>query len=334
MEKMERNDLIKLAIAACKNPATTYAKGDPSEVIRNALIAENGGSDKIDIRSMRNNGNSGKIFQLVEDLIMAVVWEGLPKSSKIWDFVEYRNGAEGDKPDFRLHKDSILAVAEMANGSLAVRKQRIFGDKTETLVPTVHGVATYEELRRLLSGRITWTEYVDTVTRSLSYDTNKRITKAFADITGTTRGVISVSGSFAEDNMVGLISSVEKANNGETARIFGTKTALRKLNMNTHEGTLVDNDYYNMGYMGKFNGTDVFELKDAYEADGATSVLGDDKLYVIATDDKFIKYYTEGTAFIKESDGSADMTKNYTLLTEDAVAVLLSKKFGVYTITA
>ena len=97
-------------------------------------------------------------------------------------------------------------------------------------------------------------------------------------------------------------------------------------------GETIRNDYYNMGYAGKFNGTDVFELKNALKADGVTKVLQDDKLYVVASDDKFIKYYNEGDALIIEGSPAdhADLTQDYLVASKWAVAVVLSEKLGTY----
>lgn len=329
---METTKLIKLAVDTAKGVPSAFSEGNPSDVIRNALIEANGGSTQIDIKAMRKN--KGEFFELVEELIVATIIEGLPASNPIFGWAETKNGKAGDKPEFRVHKDAILAVAEVANGTLGIRRQRIFGDTTKTLTPIPHAVKVYEELQRLLAGRADWTDFVNAVSRSFILDTNRAIADAFASVATTTPNVISETGSFSETSMVNLIEKVEMNNPGKVARIFGTKTALRNLNMNisTMVGETIKDDYYNMGYMGKFNGTDVFELKNGLKADGTTKILDDTKLYVIATDEKFIKYYNEGDALIVESTlgDNADLTQDYTVINTYAVAVELADKIGLY----
>jgi hypothetical protein len=329
---METNKLIKLAVDTVKGVPSAFSEGNPSDVIRNALIEANGGSTKIDVKAMRKT--NGSFYELVEELIVASIIEGLPESNPIFKWAETKNGKAGDKPEFKVHKDSVLAVAEVANGTLGIRRQRIFGDTTKTLTPIPHAVKVYEELQRLLAGRADWVDFVNAVSRSFILDTNRAIADAFASIATTTPNVISETGSFSEASMVSLIEKVEMNNPGKTARIFGTKTALRNLAMSTSNmvGETIKDDYYNMGYMGKFNGTDVFELKNGLKTDGTTKILDDTKLYVIATDEQFIKYYNEGDALIVESKlgDNSDLTQDYTVINTYAVAVELADKIGLY----
>lgn len=329
---METNKLIKLAVDTVKGVPSAFSEGNPSDVIRNALIEANGGSTKIDVKAMRKA--NGSFYELVEELIVASIIEGLPESNPIFKWAETKNGKAGDKPEFRVHKDSVLAVAEVANGTLGIRRQRIFGDTTKTLTPIPHAVKVYEELQRLLAGRADWVDFVNAVSRSFILDTNRAIADAFASIATTTPNVISETGSFSEASMVDLIEKVEMNNPGKTARIFGTKTALRNLNVSTSNmvGETIKDDYYNMGYMGKFNGTEVFELKNGLKTDGTTKILDDTKLYVIATDEQFIKYYNEGDALIVESKlgDNSDLTQDYTVINTYAVAVELADKIGLY----
>lgn len=329
---METNKLIKLAVDTVKGVPSAFSEGNPSDVIRNALIEANGGSTKIDVKAMRKT--NGSFYELVEELIVASIIEGLPESNPIFKWAETKNGKAGDKPEFKVHKDSVLAVAEVANGTLGIRRQRIFGDTTKTLTPIPHAVKVYEELQRLLAGRADWVDFVNAVSRSFILDTNRAIANAFASIATTTPNVISETGSFSEASMVNLIEKVEMNNPGKTARIFGTKTALRSLNVSTSNmvGETIKDDYYNMGYMGKFNGTEVFELKNGLKTDGTTKILDDTKLYVIATDEQFIKYYNEGDALIVESKlgDNSDLTQDYTVINTYAVAVELADKIGLY----
>ena len=329
---METNKLIKLAVDTVKGVPSAFSEGNPSDVIRNALIEANGGSTKIDVKAMRKT--NGSFYELVEELIVASIIEGLPESNPIFKWAETKNGKAGDKPEFKVHKDSVLAVAEVANGTLGIRRQRIFGDTTKTLTPIPHAVKVYEELQRLLTGRADWVDFVNAVSRSFILDTNRAIANAFASIATTTPNVISETGSFSEASMVSLIEKVEMNNPGKTARIFGTKTALRSLNVSTSNmvGETIKDDYYNMGYMGKFNGTEVFELKNGLKTDGTTKILDDTKLYVIATDEQFIKYYNEGDALIVESKlgDNSDLTQDYTVINTYAVAVELADKIGLY----
>lgn len=325
---MAYENIIKLAVDTAKRKPTAFSQGkDPTEVIRNAIKEANGGLSKIDYKAIRD-GKCPGFFSLVEELITATVIAGLPENNPIFKWVETKNGAEGDKPVFKIHKNTIFAVSKIAAGTQGIRRQRMLGDTTITLVPVLHAVKVYEELDRLLSGQSDWNQFVDDVSNSMILDTNLEIVDAFATgITGA--NIISLTG-YSESTMVNLITEVEMKNPGKTAKIFGTKTALRNLTM-TKSGDEVNSDYYNMGYMGKFNGTEVFELKNGYKADGTTKILADNKLYVIASDQKFIKYYNEGETTIinRMPEDNADLTQEQTVMNKSGVAVVISDTIGV-----
>ena len=339
---MEKEKLIKLAIDVRNNVPSAFAEGNPSDVFRNALLDLTGGKTTIDYKTMRKI--KPEFFELVEELISVSVVDTIDKSNPIFNFVETRNGKLGDKPEFRLHKNTVLAVAEITDGTQAVRRQRIFDDEYKTLTPVLHAIKVYEELNRLLSGRSDWAEFVAAVTRSMVLNISQEMAVGFQtamDSVGSGTGSSSnengfrETGSLATSTMLNLIQNVEMSNPGATAKIFGTKIALRNLMDSVTaatSGTLVDNDYYNLGYMGKFNGTDVFELKNFLLADGSTKALKDDELYVIATDDKFVKFYTEGDTTIIDGKATdhADLTQDYLVASKWATAVSFANKIGVY----
>ena len=328
---METTNLIRLAVDAYKGVPSAFSEGNPSDVIRNALIELNGGDTKISYKKIRDGKCQG-LFALVEELIVATVLEGLPESNPIFQWAETKNGALGDKPEFVIQKDSILAVATITSGTQGVRRQRIFGEETKTLTPVVHAIKIYEEMDRLLSGRADWSTFVNSVAKSFIYETNNEIVAAFSSVVNNA-DAIHETGAFSETKMLDLIEAVELQNPGKIARIYGTKTALRNVKVDASMvGETIKNDYYNMGYMGKFNGTEVFEIKNALKADGVTKVLADDELYVVAADDKFVKYYIEGDATIIEGEPTshADLTQDYLVASKWAVAVVLSEKLGTY----
>lgn len=323
--------LVRLAIDTYKGVPSAFSEGNPTEVIRNALIEANGGATKITMKQMRDGGCK-KLFALVEELIIATVLEGLPESNPIFQWAETKNGKLGDKPEFVIEPDSILTVSTVAAGTQGIRRQRMFGQTRKTLTPMLHAIKIYEELDLILSGRIDWVKFVDQVSRAFIVETNTEIANAFVSLFNNA-DVEKRSGSYSEATLLELIEKVEMLNPGKTARIYGTKTALRKINMAV-SGDEIKSDYYNMGFAGKFNGTECFELKNALKNDRTTKVLNDTDIYVVASDDKFIKYYNEGDATIIEGNplDNADLTQEYLVANKWAVAVVFSDKMGVYRI--
>lgn len=329
---MEMENLKKLAVDTYNGVQTAFSQGeDPNAVIRNALVAANNGSTKMDI-----DADNTKVFALLRELIPATVLEGLPESNPIFKYAETKNGALGDKPEFEIESDSLYTVSTIAAGNASIRRQRALSGKTLTLTPQWRAIKIYEELDLILAGRIDWVKFVNRVSQSFVYEINNEIATAFTGIFNNVAATERANGTAAEATMLNLVERIEMLNPGKTAVILGTKIALRKFNVDTkYIGETIKNDMYNTGFYGKLNGTDCIELKNALKADGATKVLRDDEVYVIATDDKFIKFYTEGDARIKATEAleNSDFTQEYTVLNKWAVSVVMSSKLGVYRIT-
>lgn len=323
------NNIVKLAVDAYKKIPSAFAEGNPSDVIRNALIDANGGSTKLDYRAIRDGECKG-LFALVEELIDAVVYEGLPKGSPIFDFVEYKNGRLGDKPVFYIPDNSLLAVDVVASGTQGIRRQRIVDGRDVTLTPMNKTVKIYEELDRILAGRIDWIEFVNRVSKSFIANTYADIATAFGGLYSNVATPYAVTGTFAEDKLVELIEHVEAAT-GKTAKIIGTRMALRKINMAV-SGHEVESDYYNFGFAGKFNGTPCFRMTNSHKAGTTDFVLNDTDILVVAGDDKFIKHYTEGQSLIipGEPTNNADLTQEYTVIDKSATTIALADTIGVY----
>lgn len=326
------NDIIKLAIDTYKGVSTAYAEGNPNEVIRNALIEANGGSTKISYKAMRD-GKCAGLFALIEEMINKTVIEGLPESSAIFQFVDYKNGSLGDKPDFTINDTSLLTVSTIAAGTQGIRRQRVMGGTTVTLTPEVKAIKIYEELNLILSGRIDWVEFVNRVAKSFVADINNDIANSFVSVYSKVSTPYQVSGSFAEASLLNLVEHVEAAT-GMSAKIIGTRTALRKISM-AQAGDEVKSDYYNFGYMGKFNGVPCFAIKNGHKVGTTNFILNDTDIYVVAGDDKFIKHYTEGetTIIVGNPTENADLTQEFTTIEKNCTAIVLSSDIGVYRIS-
>lgn len=329
---MDMVNLKKLAVDTFKGVQTAYSqKEDPNTILRNALIDANNGSTK-----MNPDADNSKIFALLKELIPATVLAGLPESNPIFKYAETKNGALGDKPEFEIENNSLYTVSTIAAGNASIRRQRANGGKTVTLTPNWRAIKIYEELDLILSGRIDWVKFVNRVSQSFIYEINLEIANAFTKIFDNVAPTERANGTASEATMLDLVERIEMLNPGKTAIILGTKTALRKFSVDTtYIGETIKDDMYNLGFYGKLNGTECIELKNALKADGTTKILKDNEVYVIAADDKFVKFYQEGEARIKQTEllENSDFTQEYTVLEKWAVSVVTSAKIGVYRIT-
>lgn len=312
-----------------------FTNGKDAEAkLRAALIEANGGSEKITARSLRNNRN--ELFTLIETAVEPILKEGFEGDEFFNEFVEYVNTAEGDENLFVADDNSTFIVSDMANGIQTPRRQRI-GEKTEVTVPTtVKGVRIYEEASRLLAGRTDWNTFVSKLMEAIRQKRYSMIYTAFSGLSASTPGLDStyvVSGSYDEEKLLTLVEHVEAAT-GMKARIIGTKSALRKVTTATVSDQ-AKTDYYDMGYYGKVAGVEMFGVSNRHRVGTNEFILPDDKLFVVAANDRFIKFVTTGDSYIgtKDMSQNADMSQEYVYLEDTGCGILLAAKLGIYTIS-
>lgn len=330
-------ELLQVMIDAVKgNYMENYSKGQTSEAIRNALIEANGGSTKLNLKTFHRGS---EIYSLVEELIPTIIDEGFKDDDVIFSLVEYRNIADGDEQEFIIEGNSLFAVADAAAGVKGVRRQRIDKTQSVNVKTSVKMVRVYEELNRLLAGRINFTDFVEKVAKSFKEKILEDAYKAIDSISENTIGldsnyVVAANTAGAEEALLKLIAHVEAAT-GMPARIYGTKAALRKV-PNAVMSDEAKSDLYNIGYFGKFNGTDMVCLRQLHKPGTSEFVMKDDKLFVLASSDKPIKVVNEGEGIMFENEptDNNDLTKEYVYGQPMGTAVICSSKMGVFTFSA
>ncbi len=328
---MDKTNVIKLAIDAIQNKVpSTYSKDQTSDTLRQAFIEANGGSTKIDIKAMRRNP---EMFEIIETIVPSIIDEGLKGDEFFTNFVDYRNLALGDDEEFWAEDRSLFLVGDAAHGTQGIRRQRLNVGEKVTIAKTLKTIKVYEELNRLLAGRVDFNDFVTKVGRSMLTEVYNDIYTVFNGISAATAGMTSdyyKSGAFAEDTLLALIDHVE-ASNDANATIIGTRSALRKITT----AVVADeakSDMYNFGFYGKFNGTPMFVAKQRHAIGTDTFILDTDKVYVVGNNDKFIKHVNVGEGLLVDSNplDQADMTKEYLYGQQNGTGIILSGRIGVF----
>ena len=329
---MTNVEILTVAIDAVKGRTENFSAKQTSDDLRNAFIELNGGSTKISPKTF-HRGNP--LFELVQELIPVIIEEGIQEDTNpLFDLVEYRNVNEGDSQEFDVEGDANFVVASAANGIRDVRRQRIVGGDTVKVPTEMKIVRVYENLGRLLAGRIDFNKFVDGVAKAFKNQITESAYDAIEGLSAATYGLDGtyvISGSYNEGDLIALIDHVEAAT-GKTAKIYGTRTALRKLTTAVQADSAKE-DLYNIGYYGKFNGTDMICLKQAHKPGTSAFALNDNKVFVIAADDQPIKVVNEGDGLLinREATENADLTQEYVYGQAFGVAAICAAKLGVYT---
>ena len=317
------NDLRKLAIDVYNGVDVKFENGETGEdMIRNALNKAFGGINLNDGNAVKKALAYNKVdFEIINEIISVAIDLSAQENSALWDFVELKRGDLGDQNKFVVEGSDLLHVDVITHGTQGVHRQRLLSK--ELTVPTeTKAIKIYEEMVRLAAGRTNWAKFVEKVGKSFDNDRFTAVAQAFTGITAS--GDYAKGGSFTESNMINLLTTVEE--NGQKPKIFGSLQALRNLTM-AMTGETIKDDYYNMGYMGKFNGYDCFRI--------AGKGIPTNKLFVVGADEKFIKMYDEGeTITIPHSwTETADKTQELQVERTYGVEVVMGGKVGVYTIS-
>lgn len=327
------SNLIKLAVDGYKgHVAGDYSVNDTQEALRKALVEANGGSTKLDIKAIRD-GRCNGVFAIIEELVNVIHEEGLKGDEFFMNMVEDRNLSLGDTNKFHIERECLFAVADIAEGTQGVRRQRIEAGQDITINTQLRAIKIYEELNRVLAGRIDFNKFVDLVGKSFTKQELDATYDAFVGMFKKLKAHYTETGSFDEDKLLELIDHVE-ASTGETAVVVGTRKALRKIKTAVVSDSAKE-EMYAMGHFGRFNGTELVAVKQRHKSGTDDFILDDNVLYVFAGDTKPIKRVTEGdvTMLMGTPMSNADMSQEFLMMKRTGIAVIFDRDFGVYNLS-
>lgn len=310
----EMKDIVKVAVDAYRGNVEQYSVGQSLELLQKALVDANGGSTTLNYRNIRD-GKCNGLFTLIEEILSRTVVEGLQGDEYFNALVDFRNVAEGDKNIFEVEDSNLFVVSEAADGTQGIRRQRLSGISEVSIPTSLKVVKIYEELNRVLSGRVDFNTFINKVSESFRQKLLNDIYALWSGATATDFGstyFITAAGAYDEDELLDLIAHVEAAAGGKTATIIGTKKAVRNLAPSI-QGADSRGDLYNMGYYGKFYGTPVVVTPQRHKVGTTEFTFDDDVLTVIAGDDKPIKCVYEGNPIVLMGDPmtNGDLTQEY-----------------------
>lgn len=330
----DKNAIVKLGLDIIRNQVNTEfasaSREEQMEVLRKALVEANGGSTKLNYKSMRNNT---ALFEIIETILEMNDVQGFEGNDFFEQFVDYRNLALGDENSFYIEDNSLFTVNTTAEGVGATLRQRINKGKNESVPTTLHTIETYEELNRLLSGRISIVEFVEKIRRSFMHKRLNAIYDTFyAGISGLP-AAFKKSGSYAEADLQDLIAHVE-ASAGGNAIIVGTKKGLAKVT--TAVVSENSKERYNQsGFYGVFNGTPMMDIKQVHKVGTHEFAISDNDLWIVTSNDKPVKFVTEGDAIFEQGQATDNVDRTVDILAGEryGVAIVLNQLYGQYRIS-
>lgn len=334
-------DIVECGVNAYFGNVQKYSVSDAENTLRKALVAANNGNTSINYRDIRDGKCQG-LFAIVEEILGATTVEGLQNDEYFNTLVDFRNVAMGDAPEFLVENGDLFTVAKVADGTQGIRRQRCYGPEEHMIPTTMRMVRIYEELNRVLSGRVDFNKMIEKVGLSFRRQILDDVYSLWASVTANDVGgaaYFPVAGAYSESALLDVVAHVEAAT-GKPATILGTKKALRKLNSSITNvmSNVAKEDIYNFGYMGKFYGTPVVAVPQRHQAGSTSFVFSDTAIDIVAGDEKPIKVVYEGNPLIIPGNpaNNADLTQEYVYGEKYGVGLVLASagSIGRYTFTA
>ncbi len=321
MADFNMNELVKLAVDGYRNRVEKFSVGQSQDALRQALIEANNGSTKLNYRDIRD-GKCVGLFSIIEEILSKTVVEGLQGDEFFMNMVDFRNLAEGDQNKFLTEDSNLFVVAKAADGTQGIRRQRLSGMNEASVETVMHVVRIYDELNRVLAGRVDFNDMIRKVSDSFR---RQLLDEAYALWISATTPAVSVggadlgsatyfpaAGSYNAATLLTLIEHVEAAAGGKPATLIGTKAALRNL-VESIQSDGAKDELHNFGYYGKFYGTPCIAVPQRHKVGTTNFVMNDKVITVTAGDEKPLKVVYEGDPLMIMGDPlqNADLTQEY-----------------------
>lgn len=310
----DMHEIVRVAVDAYHGTPTKYSVSESMDTLRQALVAANNGSTVLNYKDIRD-GKCVGLFALIEEILSRTIVDGLQNDDYFMSLVDFRNVALGDKNIFEIEDNDLFVIADAADGTQGIRRQRL-GGVSQTSIPTAFKVVRiYEEMNRVLSGQVDFNHFISKVSESFRKKLLDDVYTLWSTATSDNFGgatYFPAAGAYDEDALLDLIAHVEAAAGGKPATIIGTKKALRNLKESIQSDGAKD-ELHTMGYYGQFFGTPVVATPQRHKVNSTEFIFPDNMLTVIAGDSKPIKVVYEGqsTVLMGNPAENRDFTHEY-----------------------
>lgn len=320
-------DLQKLSLDVYNGKVENYSVEAGEEAIRNAIKDACGG----EWNYYTFMDNKYKAFQVMAEVL--AISNGALLNNAFNEFVEIRDTALGDEPEFIIEDHELFRVSAMANGTSDIRRQGIFQNRL-TLTTFDLGIKIYAEFDQFMAGRVNWARAVNKVALSFQNKIGEIIYNTIMNTYNDLVAPYVVSGTFDQANLTEIVAHVE-ASTGKKAIIYGTKRGLAKIPFSGDYYHYLSNDLRDevnsVGFLRMFEGTPCVELPQAHIPKTSNFAVSDDFLLIVPNDEKIVKLVFEGEPFIADVTGEirSDRQIEYLFSRKIGVGIIKANQYGI-----
>lgn len=284
------------------------------------------------------------LYEIIEEDIEFMVDHGFHESEWFNVLVDQRNVAIDNGVEFTSEDNSLLVVSDVSGDNHDITMQQLPTGKSFTVPTTVHAVKIGKDIDLILLGRIDYQNMIMRIAASFVSDTQKLAYDAIASAvqalpTGDTFIKTGALSTTTKDKFDELLENVAAANNSDVV-IYGTKTALKKIN-GFYSGAVDYSDSQkeaiaSTGHLASYEGTEMIEIPQRFKVGSYEKIFDNTKIYILPVSaDKFVKFVDEGETEITEVTDKGDLQddfQTYEVQRRYGVGVVLGRLFGQWTI--
>ena len=330
---MELSKLIELGIAAAtkENIPAQYSLADVNETLREELKAFN--------NYAYYRANKNVLFQLIEEIANVVV----PKKviAQFGSFAEVQSVNPGEKIVFK-QRTGVSRGKRFVTVAAEYGTYRTFNIDTRdiTMSPRVYAGAAILELGDFLCGRVDMAELMDIIIEGLSDSIYNEVQAALKaainaeDRPAANKATVAGFDAAEFDKVVNTVAAY-----GDSVTIYCTRAFASTLynapgwagDANPMTALQDYNDVREMGYVGRYKGSNVVLLSNSFTDETNTEKVVDSQYAYImpAGKEKPVKIGIEGGTLIDEQrlqDGSLEVQAQHMF----DVAVVANNYWGIY----
>jgi len=274
------------------------------------------------------------ILDEVLDVTVKDAWSGGDAFYR--EFVDYRNVALGDKPQFIIEALNWIAVNEFSGNYWKTDRQKLTGKRAITVETKWFVTHVYDDFERFLVGAITIEQLINAMTTAWVRHGDTLVATVFNDAASSMPADFNIANTLTTAEMKELIQKVKVKAGVPAIRIMGTEAAIAQLNdlAEVKYSDAMMNEVYSTGRLGKWMGNTIVEIPQAFEVGTTDFIVADNVLLIVPEGEKFIKFVDEGETRSREltEKDNDDQTLSWEVQRKLGCAAVFGSAFGKFTI--
>ena len=333
------NELTTLMNDSLSNRVALFADENQAkytdQAVREAFF-EILGQDKLTWQAWRNHKN--EIFTVMENVLTTNLPQAWEMSPFYRQFVEYRNGALGEKNEYVIDQDGMLVASRFSGNHWDTERQKLQGKRSFSVPTEWIYIRVYDDLERFLTGSIDLATMMRNMQNAFQSEIDGRIFAAFNGIGTYLPEAFKETGAYVRETMMELIQRVQTASQKNVV-LAGTKTALANIAEGIDANWISQSQKEEMATTGALLnltglGVTAIEIPQTFIRGTYDFKVDNKSIYVLPDLEKPIKLYFEGDTRARDlsEQQTHDQTVDSQVQTKLGHGVVLSSLFGKYTI--